>query len=98
MTNDIEIIHSPLAQTYSAGGQTLRIEIYRSADSLWILEVVDEGGTSTVWDDPFETDKAALETAILAIETDGVTSFLTAAGKARQKVPTNGNELFEPLT
>ena len=63
MTDDMEIIHSPLAQTYSADGHTLRIDIYRSADSLWILEVVDEGGTSTVWDDPFETDKAALETA-----------------------------------
>ena len=98
MTDDIEIIHSPLAQTYSAGGHTLCIEIYRSADSLWILEVVDERGTSTVWDDPFETDKAALEAAFLAIATDGVTSFLTDAGKARQEVPANGNGLFEPLT
>lgn len=97
-TDDMEIIHSPLAQTYSAGGHTLRIEIYRSADSLWILEVVDEGGTSTVWDDPFETDKAALETAFLAIETDGVSSFLTDAGQASQEVPANGNALFEPLT
>ena len=98
MTDDIEIIHSPLTQTYSAGGHTLRIEIYRSVDSLWILEVVDEGGTSTVWDNPFETDKAALEAALLAIETDGVTSFLTYADKARQEVPASGNELFEPLT
>ena len=98
MTDDIEIIHSPLAQTYSAGGHTLRIEIYRSADSLWILEVVDERGTSTVWDDPFETDKAALEAAFLAIETEGARSFLTDADKARQEVPANGNELFEPLT
>ncbi|MDI1268840.1 MAG: UPF0149 family protein [Polaromonas sp.] len=98
MTDDIEIIHSPLAQTYSAGGHTLRIEIYRSADSLWILEVVDEGGTSTVWDDPFKTDRAALEAAFLAIETEGAHSFLTDAGKPRQEVPANGNELFEPLT
>ena len=98
MTDDMEIIHSPLAQTYSAGGHALRIEIYRSADSLWILEVVDEGGTSTVWDDPFETDRAALEVAFLAIETEGAHSFLTDAGKPRQEVPANGNELFEPLT
>ena len=98
MTDNIEIIHSPLAQTHSTGGHTLRIDIYRSADSLWILEVVDEGGTSTVWDDPFETDKAALETAFLAIEIDGVGSFLTDSGKARPEVPINGNELFERLT
>lgn len=82
MTDDIEIIHSPLAQTYSAGGHTLRIDIYRSADSPWILEVVDEEGISTVWDDPFETDKAALEAAFLAIEEDGITSFVTESQQA----------------
>jgi uncharacterized protein len=98
MTDDMEIIHSPLAQTYSTGGHTLRIDIYRSADSLWHLEVVDEQGTSTVWDDLFETDKAALEAAFLAIETEGVTGFLTDAGKAKQEVPANGNDLFDPLT
>ena len=47
-TDDMEIIHSPLEQTYSAEGHTLCIQIYRSADSLWILEVEDERGTSTV--------------------------------------------------
>lgn len=82
MTEDMELIYSPLQQTYSADGHTLSIQIYRSADSLWILEVVDEGGTSTVWDDPFETDKAALEAAFLAIETDGVASFVTEAQQA----------------
>ena len=60
-TDDMEIIHSPLEQTYSAEGHTLCIQIYRSADSLWILEVEDERGPSTVWDDQFETDQAALE-------------------------------------
>ena len=33
-TDDMEIIHSPLEQTYSAEGRTLCIQIYRSADSL----------------------------------------------------------------
>lgn len=82
MPKDIEIIHSPLQQTYSADGHTLSIQIYRSADSLWILEVVDEAGTSTVWDDPFETDKAALEAAFLAIEEEGIASFVTQAQQA----------------
>ena len=82
MPKDIEIIHSPLQQTYSADGHTLSIQIYRSADSLWILEVVDEAGTATVWDDPFETDKAALEAAFLAIEEEGIASFVTQAQQA----------------
>lgn len=98
MTNDIEIVHSPLEQTHSADGHTLHIHIYRSADSLWILELVDAQGTSTVWDDPFDTDKDALEAALLAIETDGIHSFLTEAGHATQEAPSIGSELFEPLT
>lgn len=79
MTEQIDIIHSPLAQTYSADGHSVRIQIYRSADSPWILEVVDERGTSTVWDDLFETDKQALEEAFMAIETEGIGNFITKA-------------------
>lgn len=82
MTEDLELIYSPLQQAYSADGHTLSIQIYRSVDSLWILEVVDEQGTSTVWDDPFETDKAALEAAFLAIEEKGIASFVTHAQQA----------------
>ena len=79
MTEDMDIIHSPLTQTYSADGHSLRIQIYRSADSQWLLEVVDERGTSSVWDDLFETDKQALEEAIMAIESEGIGSFISKA-------------------
>lgn len=85
MTNDIELIHSLLTQTYSADGHTLQIEIYRSADSPWILEVVDEQGTSTVWDDPFETDNAALAAAFVAIEEGDIHSFVTLAQQAAKR-------------
>jgi uncharacterized protein len=85
MTDDVEIIHSPLAQTYSAEGHTLHIDIYRgAAESHWILEVIDELGTSTVWDDPFETDKAALEAAFLAIEEKGIANFVSQAKQAAE--------------
>ena len=77
--DDIQLIHSPLTQTYSADGHSLQIEIYRGAGSLWILEVVDERGTSTVWDEQFETDTAALAAAFLAIEEEGVHHFVTTA-------------------
>ncbi|MES2972948.1 MAG: UPF0149 family protein [Pseudomonadota bacterium] len=79
MAEEIQIIHSPLEQTYSADGHTLHIEIYRSPDSGWILEVVDDLGTSTVWDDPFDTDTEALEAALEEIESEGVHSFVTEA-------------------
>ncbi|MFG6440219.1 UPF0149 family protein [Roseateles sp. LKC17W] len=77
--DDIELIHSPLTQTYSAEGHTLSIEIYRGAGEAWILEVVDELGTATVWDEHFETDAAALAAAFEAFEEEGVHHFVTHA-------------------
>lgn len=85
MTDDIEIIHSPLTQTHSDAGHSVNIQIYRSHGSPWILEVEDEQGTSTVWDDPFETDTAALEAAFLAIEKEGIASFVTQAQQAAKE-------------
>lgn len=80
MTDDeIELIHSPLTRTHSAEGHTLRIEIYRGAGEPWILEIVDELGTSTVWGDLFETDIAALGAAFAALGAEGIHSFVTQA-------------------
>jgi len=95
MTDDTEIIHSPLAQTYSASGHSVDIQIYRMPDTHWVLEVVDEHGTSTVWDELFETDKLALEEAIMAIETEGIGNFITKAdAEAKAAEP----ELLKSLT
>lgn len=85
MTEDIELIHSLLTQTYRADGHHVSIEIYRTPDSAWVLEVVDEHGTSTVWDEPFETDKAALEAAFLALEKEGLASFVAQAQQGAEE-------------
>ena len=82
MTDDIELIHSSLTRTHSADGHTLRIQIYRGSGSPWILEIEDELGTSTVWDETFDTDTAALAAAFVAIETEGVHTFVTGAQQA----------------
>ena len=94
MTEDIDIIHSPLTQTYSADGQSLRVLIYRLPDTQWSLEVVDDQGTSTVWDDLFETDKQALEEAIMTIESEGIAQFIT---KAHHEDKTAEPELVKAL-
>jgi uncharacterized protein len=91
MTDDIELIYSPLSQTHSAEGHTLRIEIYRRAGEPWILEIEDELGTSTVWDDHFDTDTAALAAAFEAIGAEGgahafVTDALQAARAAEPEL------------
>ena len=79
MEDDIKIVYSPLQQSCTKDGHTLDIQIYRAEnESDWILEVVDEGGSSTVWEDMFPTDKAALDEALRAIDEDGVEDFLTA--------------------
>ena len=108
--DDIQLIHSPLTQTHSADGHTLQIEIYRGVGSLWILEIVDELGTSSVWDEQFETDTAALAAAFLAIEEEGIHHFVTTAQReaeeterglaqaARPHVPGATPELLAPLS
>lgn len=83
--DNIELIHSPLTRTHSAEGHTLRIEIYRGASEPWILEIVDELGTSTVWDEAFDTDTAALEAAFEEIQAEGVHAFVTNAQQAAKE-------------
>ncbi|MEZ5568809.1 MAG: hypothetical protein R3E54_10800 [Halioglobus sp.] len=76
MDDDPKIEISPLSQDISSGGKTVSVEIYRlEGEASWILEVVDEFSNSTVWDDPFETDSAALTEAkktILAERVDAL--------------------------
>lgn len=73
-----EIIHSPLCQIVHGEGTYVDIQIYRSSDSAWSLEVVDETGASTVWDDLFTTDQGALDEALKTIREDGIRSFMLA--------------------
>ena len=74
---DPEIILSPLCREISADGTSVQVDIYRLTDrDGWQLEVIDETNASTVWDELFATDKAALDEALRTIEKDGIRSFL----------------------
>ena len=75
--SDPEIVMSPLCREISRDGTRIQVDIYRGEDeSEWILEVIDEENTSTVWDDPFDTDREALDEVMKVIERDGIRSFL----------------------
>jgi uncharacterized protein len=53
------------------------VHIYRSDNNGrdgWVLEIVDSFGTSTVWDDLFPTDGAALAEALNTIDAHGIES------------------------
>lgn len=76
MEDDFEIEMSPLCQELTADGKTVRVDIYRGDTCGWILEVVDEYGNSTVWDDEFDNDAAALDEAKKTIRDEGIDSLI----------------------
>ena len=73
---EIDLIDSKHCQTVSRNGKTVRVEIYGSGKNDWILEVVDEYGNSTVWDDPFPTDEAAFQEFQRTLEEEGIESMI----------------------
>ena len=76
MNDDCELISSPLEQEVTRDGVTVGVFIYRgAADDGWILEVEDQDGGSSVWDDRFPTDQAALDEALRTIDIEGIGSF-----------------------
>ena len=75
---------SPLAQSVTRDGKTVRIAIYEDGEDGWLLEVLDEYGNSTVWDDSFASDQEALEEALKTIDEEGIDSLIA--------VPTGGRE------
>ena len=76
MDHDYQLIMSPLCQAITDKGHTIRLEIYRESDSDWTLEAVDISNHSTVWDDLFPTDRAALEEALKTIREEGIESLV----------------------
>lgn len=75
---------SPLATRITHGGTSVDAHIYRADNhgrDGWVLEIVDASGTSTVWDDAFPTDGAALSEALNTIQTHGIAS-VTGTGPA----------------
>lgn len=76
MGSEFEIKMSPLCQAITVDENTVQVDIYRGETKLWILEVVDTFGNSTVWEDEFPTDAAALAEAKSAIQQEGIESFI----------------------
>jgi len=77
MNEEPKLEVSPLSQDVSSGSRTVRVEIFRlEGEASWALEVVDEYNNSTVWDDTFETESAALIEAKKTILAEGVSSLV----------------------
>ena len=78
--DDPELEHSPLSGPVTRDGMTVRVEICRMrvGDEGWSLEIVDDEGTSTVWDEPFPTDREAYQEFQRALEAEGLPGLLKA--------------------
>ena len=74
---------SPLAQSVTRDGRMVSVEIYEDGKGGWLLEVVDEYGNSTVWNESFATDKKALEEVFRAIDEDGIESLIGSPSEER---------------
>ena len=73
---DPNIVNSGLSKQVTVEGHNFSIEIYKLENgNEWSLEVVDEEGTSIVWDDLFDSDQAAFDEVMRAIKEEGLAAF-----------------------
>ncbi|WP_313200368.1 hypothetical protein [Rhizobium sp.] len=76
MEADPKNIYSPLCTKFSKDGQVVEVNIFRlELETSWHLEVVNAQNTSTVWDDPFETDEEAYAEFLSTVEDEGMAAF-----------------------
>jgi uncharacterized protein len=100
MTDDYQVpLQSPLAQSMTRDGKTVQIEIYGDGEGGWLLEVVDEHGNSTVWDDPFQSDRDALDEALKTIEEEGIESLIgVPSGTPHSPQEPDSLQMLAPLS
>ena len=78
LDDEFTLIESKLSGFITQDGMTIEVCIYRSdAERTWLLDVVDEEGTSIVWDERFATEQAAMDEVRRTIEIEGMASFLS---------------------
>ncbi|WP_375429655.1 hypothetical protein [uncultured Sphingomonas sp.] len=77
---DPNIVTSGLSGSITRDGMTVDVNIHRIEDQPgWALEVVNANGTSTVWDNLFDTDEEAHTAFLAAVADEGMTVFLDQA-------------------
>lgn len=77
MSEDPQLEESALCGPVTSGKRTVDVQIYRLVGNPdWTLEIVDEYNNSTVWDETFSTDAAALTEAKKAILAESIASFV----------------------
>ncbi len=76
MEADPNIVYSPRCTKFAKNDRVVEVNIFRlESETGWHLEVVNEQNTSTVWDDPFETDEEAYAEFLSTVEEEGMAAF-----------------------
>ena len=63
-----DLIDSPLSQILQEDNEQIEVLIYRLPDSDWTLEVVNQNGTSTVWDETFLNRLLAIKNEVAGLD------------------------------
>jgi hypothetical protein len=80
MERDPNLVFSSRNGRVTRNGMTVELCIVRlEHETAWSLEVVNQKGTSIVWDDLFESDDAAFEEFERTIAEEGMEAFLDDA-------------------
>ena len=76
MENEPNLIISGVSQRIVEDGVPFKVDVYKlEGGEGWTLEVVTEDGTSIVWDDLFDNDRAAFDEAVGTIRAEGAVAF-----------------------
>ena len=71
------LVHSGLSGIVSKDDITVEVFIYRlENEPKWSLEVVNDAGTSIVWDDLYDSDDDAYAEFQQTVEEEGMRAFL----------------------
>jgi len=75
MEEEYDLVESPLRRQVEKDGYVLDVQIYSSGKDDWMLEVVNEEGTSIVWDGTFDTDRLAWAEFEKCLKEEGIEAF-----------------------
>ncbi|MEX1663704.1 hypothetical protein AB4874_19155 [Thioclava sp. 15-R06ZXC-3] len=76
MEREPNLVISSASQRIVEDGVPFKVDIYKlEGGEGWTLEVVTEDGTSIVWDDLFDDDRAAFDEELNTIRNEGAVAF-----------------------
>ena len=73
---DPDIVYSGLSRKVARDGVTVEVSIIRLEHTEWSLEVVNNAGTSIVWDELFASDEEAYAEFERTVAEEGMQTFL----------------------